>query len=58
MISREDPDQQIAFTIQDDFVELPTIPRILYSPITGSISRQLDRPSFGIFPTGILECIL
>ncbi|VDO47202.1 unnamed protein product [Onchocerca flexuosa] len=58
MISREDPDQQTAFMVKDDFVELPTTPPILYSPITGSISRQLQRPSFGKCPPGIFEYLL
>uniref|UniRef100_A0A8R1U139 Uncharacterized protein n=1 Tax=Onchocerca volvulus TaxID=6282 RepID=A0A8R1U139_ONCVO len=58
MISREDPDQQTAFMVKDDFVELPTTPPILYSPITGSLSRQLQRPSFGKCPRGISEYLL
>uniref|UniRef100_A0A0R3RI70 Uncharacterized protein n=1 Tax=Elaeophora elaphi TaxID=1147741 RepID=A0A0R3RI70_9BILA len=54
MISREDPNQQIEFVVQNDFVELPTTPPILYSPVTGSMSRQLRKPSFGKCPAGIL----
>lgn len=58
MISREDPGQQTIFMVKDDFIELPTTPRILYSPVTGSISRQLRRPSFGKCPQGILRYLL
>ncbi|KAL3995110.1 hypothetical protein ACH3XW_24455 [Acanthocheilonema viteae] len=58
MISREDPNQQTVFVIEDDFVELPTTPRILYSPITGFMSRQLRKPSFGKCPPGIFGYLL
>lgn len=53
MISREDPNQQTIFVVEDDFVELPTIPKILYSPVTGSMSRQLHKPSFDKCPPGM-----
>ncbi|CAG9538785.1 unnamed protein product [Cercopithifilaria johnstoni] len=58
MISREDPNQQTVFGVEDDFVELPTTPRILYSPVTGFMSRQLHKPSFGKCPPGIFGYLL
>lgn len=58
MISREDSNQQTTFVVENDFVELPTTPRILYSPITGSMSREIHKPSFGKCPPGIFGYLL
>ncbi|VDK86818.1 unnamed protein product [Litomosoides sigmodontis] len=58
MISREDSSQQTTFLVEDDFVELPTVPRILYSPVTGSMSRQIHKPLFAECPPGIFGCLL
>uniref|UniRef100_A0A915PUK5 SNF2 N-terminal domain-containing protein n=1 Tax=Setaria digitata TaxID=48799 RepID=A0A915PUK5_9BILA len=50
MISREDPSEQVVFTVKDDFIALPTTPPVLYTPVTGSLLREIHRPTFSKCP--------
>ncbi|VDN24655.1 unnamed protein product [Gongylonema pulchrum] len=50
MISREDISRPATVNIENEFIILPTIPKILYSPTCGAMSLCLEKPSYSIPP--------